>query len=133
MNIQEKVLTHNHPDLATTFDTIGNIYANLGEFDKALEFYKIAIQKDERNITGFLSIANTYVILDDIKQHSTKMTRMVQAEIFLQNFLNRYVFVTLMLVLISLHAFPKSFDKGKPGGHEADAYSVLPFQRNEKI
>lgn len=42
-------------------------------------------------------------------------------------------FVLFVLVFVSIHAFPKSFNKGKPDGHEADAYSIIPFEHCTRI
>jgi hypothetical protein len=39
----------------------------------------------------------------------------------------------LCIFLVSMPVESKSFDRGKPGGHEADAYSVLPFARSEGL
>lgn len=58
---------------------------------------------------------------------------MVKSKKVLHIILSKNILTTLILFSISFYAFPKSFDKGKPGGHEADAYSVLPFEKNEKI
>ncbi len=43
--------------------------------------------------------------------------------------------ILLMLVCICLFyaSFGKSLKQGQSGGHEADIYSVLPFDRNDKI
>jgi len=37
------------------------------------------------------------------------------------------------IVLITIEASAKSFSRGQSFGHEADAYSVLPFERDSKI
>jgi len=41
--------------------------------------------------------------------------------------------VILFALLINLDAAAKSFDRGKSTGHEADAYSVLPFEKSSEI
>lgn len=45
----------------------------------------------------------------------------------------RKLILLLAFVLIGFSLFPKSFGRGKAGGHEADAYSVLPFVWSEGI
>ncbi len=43
------------------------------------------------------------------------------------------LYLTLLFVFMSTTLYPKSFGKGKPDGHEADAYSVMPFARSTAI
>jgi len=41
--------------------------------------------------------------------------------------------ILLFTLLMNLDAEAKSFDRGKSTGHEADAYSVLPFEKSTEI
>ncbi|CAF1081248.1 unnamed protein product [Rotaria sordida] len=40
--ICEKILSPNHPDLATSYNNIGAVYNDMGDYSKALEFYEKA-------------------------------------------------------------------------------------------
>jgi hypothetical protein len=62
-----------------------------------------------------------------------KNLNMYNSKKYSLNMPGRYFIAVLVLFFTSFCVFSKSFDKGKPGGHEADAYSVLPFERNENI
>jgi hypothetical protein len=42
-------------------------------------------------------------------------------------------YLLFLLTVLCLNASAKSFLKGKPGGHEADAYAILPFERSAQI
>ena len=44
MKIRSQVLGENHPDMATSYNNIGNAYCNRGDYDKALEFYQKALK-----------------------------------------------------------------------------------------
>ncbi|CAF1469701.1 unnamed protein product [Adineta steineri] len=43
LEIKQKSLPSNHPDLATPFNNIGSVYDNMGEYSKALSFYEKAL------------------------------------------------------------------------------------------
>ncbi|CAF1580988.1 unnamed protein product, partial [Adineta steineri] len=43
LEIQEKTLSSNHPDLATSHSNIGLVYHQMGEYSKALSFYEKAL------------------------------------------------------------------------------------------
>ena len=42
LDIQEKVPGTDHPDTALSYINIGSLYCNMGEFEKALEYYSKA-------------------------------------------------------------------------------------------
>ena len=44
LKIWLQVLGENHPDVATSYNNIGFVYNNLGEYDKALEFHQKALK-----------------------------------------------------------------------------------------
>jgi hypothetical protein len=46
---------------------------------------------------------------------------------------NKRFYATVLFIFAAFVAFPKSFNKGKPDGHEADAYSIMPFERDPRI
>lgn len=73
------------------------------------------------------------IILEDGFYIFRKMKNINKPDKKALRIMNRYIIVASIFLFISISALPKSFDKGKPGGHEADAYSVLPFERNVKI
>jgi tetratricopeptide (TPR) repeat protein len=50
LNIKEKTLPSNHPDLATTYNNIGVIYCNTGEYSKALPFYERAVEVGQHSL-----------------------------------------------------------------------------------
>ncbi len=39
LEIREKTLPANHPDLASSYNNIGLVYKNMGEYSKALSYY----------------------------------------------------------------------------------------------
>ncbi|CAF1486907.1 unnamed protein product [Adineta steineri] len=43
LEIKQKTLPSNHPELATPFNNIGSVYDNMGEYSKALSFYEKAL------------------------------------------------------------------------------------------
>ena len=43
MEICEKILGQEHPSTATSYNNIGGVYDNLGDYDKALEYYSKAL------------------------------------------------------------------------------------------
>ena len=59
LEIRERVLPPDHPDLAQSYSGIGNIYNDLGDFQKALEFFLKAMAILERVLpAGHPEIAN---------------------------------------------------------------------------
>ncbi|CAF4717250.1 unnamed protein product [Rotaria sp. Silwood1] len=43
VDIRQKILPPTHPDIATSYNNIGLIYSNMGEYTKALSFYEQAL------------------------------------------------------------------------------------------
>lgn len=50
LEIQEKVLSAEHPELATSYSNIGCIYLALGDYEKALEYDEKALELQEKNL-----------------------------------------------------------------------------------
>ncbi|CAF1386644.1 unnamed protein product [Adineta ricciae] len=48
LEIEEKTLPSNHPDLATSYNNIGLVYDNMGEYSKALSFFEKALEIREK-------------------------------------------------------------------------------------
>jgi tetratricopeptide (TPR) repeat protein len=44
LEINRKLFSANHPDLATSYDHIGNAYHNMGEYSKAISYYEKALE-----------------------------------------------------------------------------------------
>ena len=44
LEIRQKTLPPNHPDLATSYNNIGVVYDNMGEYSKALSFYEKSLE-----------------------------------------------------------------------------------------
>ena len=50
LEIEEKSLPANHPDLATSYNNIGWVYYNMGEYSKALSFYERALEIRQKSL-----------------------------------------------------------------------------------
>ncbi|CAF0957438.1 unnamed protein product [Adineta steineri] len=50
LEIQQKTLRLNHPDLATSYDNIGLVYGNMGEYSKALSSHEKALEIREKTL-----------------------------------------------------------------------------------
>ena len=48
LEIREKVLDKEHPDIATSYNNIGSVYDDKGDYDKALEYYFKALEIREK-------------------------------------------------------------------------------------
>ncbi|CAF4380811.1 unnamed protein product, partial [Rotaria sordida] len=46
--IFEKALPPNHPNLATSYNNIGQVYKDMGNYSKALEYYEKALKIREK-------------------------------------------------------------------------------------
>jgi tetratricopeptide (TPR) repeat protein len=44
LEIRQKTLPANHPDLATSYNNIGSVYDDMGEYSKALSYYEKALE-----------------------------------------------------------------------------------------
>jgi tetratricopeptide (TPR) repeat protein len=50
LEIRQKTLSENHPDLANSYNNIGNVYRNMGEYSKALSSHKKAVEIDQKTL-----------------------------------------------------------------------------------
>jgi hypothetical protein len=50
LEIWQKTLPANHPDLATSYNNIGLVYDNMGEYSKALSYYERALTIRQRSL-----------------------------------------------------------------------------------
>jgi len=50
LEICQKTLPANHPDLAISYYNIGEVYDNMGEYLKALSYYERALDIKERSL-----------------------------------------------------------------------------------
>ncbi len=50
LEISQKTLPANHPDLATSYNNIGGVYRNMGEYSKALSYYERALDIWQRSL-----------------------------------------------------------------------------------
>ncbi|CAF1072341.1 unnamed protein product [Rotaria sp. Silwood1] len=74
LEIREKCLPSNHPDLAATYNGIGLIHDNMGEYAKALEFYQKSLDIQQTSISSnqpklaetYNNIGAVYLHLGDI-------------------------------------------------------------------
>ena len=73
MNIEEKVLGKDHPDTALSYNNIGSIYSDMGDYPKALEFYTKALSIREKVLgkdhpdtaNSYNNIGNVYGYIGD--------------------------------------------------------------------
>ncbi|CAF0962908.1 unnamed protein product [Adineta steineri] len=48
LEIEQKTLSSNHPDLTTSYNNIGSVYNKMGEYPKALSYYEKALELQQR-------------------------------------------------------------------------------------
>ncbi|CAF1675610.1 unnamed protein product [Adineta ricciae] len=61
LEIQEKTLPSNHPDLATSYNNIGAVYMSMGEYSKALSFYEKTLEIFQKTLpSNHPSLATSY-------------------------------------------------------------------------
>ena len=61
LDIRQKTLPANHPDLATSYNNIGLVYKNMGEYSKALSFYEKALDIYQKTLpANHPSLATSY-------------------------------------------------------------------------
>lgn len=61
------------PD-ATTYSSIGNVYAEKGMYKEAIEYYKKAVETDKRFVTGWYNLGNAQEMLNQ-KEEAAKAFR----------------------------------------------------------
>jgi tetratricopeptide (TPR) repeat protein len=50
LEIEQKSLPPNHPDLATSYDSIGLVYYTMGDYSKAILFFERAVDIGQRSL-----------------------------------------------------------------------------------
>jgi tetratricopeptide (TPR) repeat protein len=50
LEISQKTLPENHPDLATSYNNIGAVYGDMGEYSKALSYYEKALEIKQKTL-----------------------------------------------------------------------------------
>ncbi|CAF1157553.1 unnamed protein product [Rotaria sp. Silwood1] len=61
LDIRKKTLPPNHPDLATSYNTIGLVYSNMGEYSKALASHQQALDIRKKTLPpNHLDLATSY-------------------------------------------------------------------------
>ena len=76
MEIRKEVLGEKHPDTAMSYNNIGNVYYNLGDYNEALEYFNKALEikkevlgeKHANIASSYLNIGNLYYKLGDYKK-----------------------------------------------------------------
>ena len=66
MVIEEKVFGKEHPDTATSYYNIGLVFSNLGEYDKALEWYTKAAKQGYKY--SYNELAWAYHLMDKYEE-----------------------------------------------------------------
>jgi tetratricopeptide (TPR) repeat protein len=79
LDIEQKILTPNHPSLATSYGNIGLVYRNMEDYSKALSFFEKTIEIKERyHDPGDPSFATSYnsigALYDDMKEYSKALS-----------------------------------------------------------
>jgi tetratricopeptide (TPR) repeat protein len=70
LEILEKALPPNHPDLATSYNNIAVVYRNMGEYSKALSFYEKAFEILQKSLpSNHPSLASSYNNIAVMYQH----------------------------------------------------------------
>jgi tetratricopeptide (TPR) repeat protein len=52
LEIREKTLPPNHPDLAASYNNIGAVYNSMGDYSKALSYYEKALEIRQKNTSS---------------------------------------------------------------------------------
>ncbi|CAF1426285.1 unnamed protein product [Adineta steineri] len=61
LEILQKTLPSNHPDLATSYNNIGAVYTRMGEYSKALSYYEKDLEICQKNLSSnHPSLATSY-------------------------------------------------------------------------
>ncbi|CAF5041876.1 unnamed protein product, partial [Rotaria sp. Silwood1] len=79
LNINEKILPPNHPDLASSYNNIGSVYYSMGEYSKALSSYersleiqKIALPSNHPDLAA--SYNNIGSVYDEMGEYSKALS-----------------------------------------------------------
>ncbi|CAF1334267.1 unnamed protein product [Adineta steineri] len=75
LEIRQKTLPSNHPDLTTSYNNIGSVYKNMGEYSKALSFYEKALEIQQQTLPSdhpdlAASYNNIGSVHDEMREYS---------------------------------------------------------------
>ncbi|CAF1161747.1 unnamed protein product [Adineta steineri] len=75
LEMRQKTLPSNHPDLATSYNNIGSVYDNMGEYSKALLHYEKAFKIDQKTLpSNHPDLATSYnnigLVYDNMGEYS---------------------------------------------------------------
>jgi tetratricopeptide (TPR) repeat protein len=65
LEIKQKTLPHNHPDLATSYNNIGLMYVNMNEHANALSYYEKALEIEQKTLSSNHSLLFTSTITSE--------------------------------------------------------------------
>ncbi|CAF4120659.1 unnamed protein product [Adineta steineri] len=70
IEIQQKTLPSNDPDLATSYNDIGLVYNNMGQYSKALSYYEKALEIYQKTLpSNHLDLATSYNNIGSVYDH----------------------------------------------------------------
>ncbi|CAF2736515.1 unnamed protein product [Rotaria sp. Silwood2] len=83
LEIEEKTLPPNHPDLAISYGNIGLVYLKMGEYSKALFFYEKTLEIQQKTLpTNHPDLATSYnnigMVYQNIGEHSKALTYLLK-------------------------------------------------------
>ncbi|CAF4115604.1 unnamed protein product [Adineta steineri] len=84
LEIKQKTLPSNHPDLTISYGSIGLVYDSMGEYSKALSFYENALQIRKKTLSSnHPLLANSYgnigLVYDNIGEYSKALSHYEKA------------------------------------------------------
>jgi tetratricopeptide (TPR) repeat protein len=69
LEISQKTLPPNHPDLGTSYNNIGGVYKSMGEYPKALSYYEKALEIQQKTLpANHLSIKSVKESIEVVKK-----------------------------------------------------------------
>jgi tetratricopeptide (TPR) repeat protein len=79
ISIKQKILSPNHPDLATSYACHGSVYDNMGEYSKALSYYEKALEiKQKTHPANHPNLATSYshigLVYDNMGKYSKALS-----------------------------------------------------------
>jgi tetratricopeptide (TPR) repeat protein len=79
LEIRQKTLPPNHPDLATSYNNIGSVYEKLGEYSKTLPFYEKTLEIFQKTLPpNHHSLATSYnnigLVYDNMGEYSKALS-----------------------------------------------------------
>ncbi|CAF3725173.1 unnamed protein product [Adineta steineri] len=76
LQIFQKYLPSNHPDLATSYNNIGLVYKNMGDYSKALSFYEKALEIQQKTLpSNHPHLATSYINIGLIYSKMTQYSK----------------------------------------------------------